>query len=90
MSVETQTVSATTNGTGAGQPITVDVNVPAPTPALLGPVDAYMYVAKDGAKKADMTPFKTFVMALYAGAYIAFGGFLGLAVVNACPGAQRT
>lgn len=81
----------TTNGNGAttsaaAQPIQVDVNVPQPTPALLSPADAYMYVAKDGAKKADMTPFKTFVMALYAGAYIAFGGFLGLAVVNGCPG----
>lgn len=56
-----------------------------PTPALLGPVDSYMHVAKDGAKKADMTVVKTFTMALYAGAYIAFGGFLGLAVVSNCP-----
>eukprot|EP00882_Tetradesmus_deserticola_P000319 GHRQ01000353.1.p1 GENE.GHRQ01000353.1~~GHRQ01000353.1.p1 ORF type:complete len:335 (+),score=141.29 GHRQ01000353.1:187-1191(+) len=81
-----QTVA--TNGNGAitsAQPIQVDVNVPQPTPALLGPVEAYQYVAKDGAKKAAMTPFKTFVMALYAGAYIAFGGFLGLSVCNGCP-----
>jgi formate/nitrite transporter len=80
--------TTTTNGTsnGTGSPIQVDVNVPQPTPALLSPPEAYMYVAKDGAKKAAMTPFKTFVMALYAGAYIAFGGFLGLTVVNGCPG----
>jgi len=45
-----------------------------------------MYVAKDGAKKAAMSVSKTFTMALYAGAYIAFGGFLGLAVVSNCPG----
>lgn len=43
-------------------------------------------MAKDGAKKADMSIAKTFTMALYAGAYIAFGGFLGLAVVSNCPG----
>lgn len=56
------------------------------TPALLSPADAYMYVAKDGQKKAEMSVAKTFTMALYAGAYIAFGGFLGLAVVSNCPG----
>jgi hypothetical protein len=85
---EVATTTTTTNGTsnGTGSPIQVDVNVPQPTPALLSPPEAYMYVAKDGAKKAAMTPFKTFVMALYAGAYIAFGGFLGLTVVNGCPG----
>lgn len=59
--------------------------MPAQTPALLSPPDAYMYVAKDGQKKAEMTVAKTFTMALYAGAYIAFGGFLGLAVVSNCP-----
>jgi formate/nitrite transporter len=83
-----QTISTTSNGNGAtaaATPIQVDVNVPQPTPALLGPVDAYNYVAKDGQKKAEMSVFKTFTMALYAGAYIAFGGFLGHAVVNACP-----
>eukprot|EP00878_Enallax_costatus_P000295 GHUV01000368.1.p1 GENE.GHUV01000368.1~~GHUV01000368.1.p1 ORF type:complete len:332 (+),score=109.93 GHUV01000368.1:119-1114(+) len=83
-----QTVSTTANGNGttAATPIQVDVNVPQPTPALLSPADAYMYVAKDGQKKAEMTVFKTFTMALYAGAYIAFGGFLGHAIVNQCPG----
>eukprot|EP00879_Flechtneria_rotunda_P001112 GHRR01001254.1.p1 GENE.GHRR01001254.1~~GHRR01001254.1.p1 ORF type:complete len:333 (+),score=143.33 GHRR01001254.1:110-1108(+) len=83
-----QTLTTSTNGNGtsaAANPIQVDVNVPEPTPALLSPAEAYQYVAKDGAKKAAMSPFKTFVMALYAGAYIAFGGFLGLAVVNGCP-----
>lgn len=83
-----ETVTATaTNGNGAAsQPIKVDVNLPAATPDLLSPPDAYAYVAKAGVKCAEMTPFKTFVMALYAGAYIAFGGFLGLTVVNGCPG----
>jgi len=83
-----ETISTTiTNGNGASssQPIVVDVNVPQPTPALLSPPEAYMYVAKDGAKKAAMSISKTFTMALYAGAYIAFGGFLGLAVVSNCP-----
>jgi hypothetical protein len=60
------------------------------TPALLSPADAYMYVAKDGQKKAEMSVAKTFTMALYAGAYIAFGGFLGLAVVSNCPGEGET
>ena len=45
-----------------------------------------MYAAKAGAKQAEMSIAKTFTMALYAGAYIAFGGFLGLAVVSNCPG----
>lgn len=62
---------------------------PQATPALLSPADAYMYVAKDGQKKAEMSVAKTFTMALYAGAYIAFGGFLGLAVVSNCPGEER-
>lgn len=85
-----QTVTANGNGaTTSAQPIQVDVNVPQPKPELLGPVEAYQYVAYDGAKKAAMTPFKTFVMALYAGAYIAFGGFLGLTVCNGCPGETR-
>jgi len=83
---ETVSTTINTNGNGAsGQPIVVDVNMPQPTPALLAPADAYMYVAKDGAKKAAMSISKTFTMALYAGAYIAFGGFLGLAVVSNCP-----
>jgi formate/nitrite transporter len=82
-----ETVSTTipTNGNGASGQLQVDVNVPQPTPALLSPAESYMYVAKDGAKKAAMSIPKTFVMALYAGAYIAFGGFLGLAVVSNCP-----
>jgi formate/nitrite transporter len=86
---ETQTFSTTIsngNGNGSSQPITVDVNVPAPTPDLMSPADAYMYAAKAGAKQAEMSVAKTFTMALYAGAYIAFGGFLGLAVVSNCPG----
>lgn len=52
----------------------------------MSPADAYMYAAKAGAKQAEMSVAKTFTMALYAGAYIAFGGFLGLAVVSNCPG----
>lgn len=60
--------------------------LPQATPELLSPADAYMYSAKAGAKQAEMSIAKTFTMALYAGAYIAFGGFLGLAVVSNCPG----
>jgi formate/nitrite transporter len=87
---EVQTYTTTvSNGNGNGAsaaPITVEVNVPAATPELLSPADAYMYSAKAGAKQAEMSIAKTFTMALYAGAYIAFGGFLGLAVVSNCPG----
>lgn len=62
------------------------LSAPQPTPDLMSPADAYMYAAKAGAKQAEMSVAKTFTMALYAGAYIAFGGFLGLAVVSNCPG----
>lgn len=41
---------------------------------------------KDGVKKANTPALKTFILGLYAGAYIAFGGFLSMTVVNACPG----
>jgi formate/nitrite transporter FocA (FNT family) len=41
-------------------------------------------------KKANTPALKTFVLGLYAGAYIAFGGFLSMTVVNACPGDYTT
>lgn len=59
---------------------------PAPAPALLPPAEAYQFVARDGARKAAMSPVQTFAKALYAGAYISFGGLLSLTVLNACPG----
>ncbi len=52
---------------------------------VLSPPETYMAVAMAGKKCAQMDPMKTFTMGLFAGAYIAFGGFLGSAVVTNCP-----
>jgi len=79
----TSTNGASTNGYATPAPIYVQASG---MEEVLSPADAYAAQVKDGVKKGNTPALKTFIKGLYAGAYIGFGGFLGLAVVNACPG----
>jgi len=85
---ETTTTNGTTasNGNGyAPAPVVFSGPITATIEEVLAPPAAYMAQVKDGVKKGETPVLKTFIKALYAGAYIGFGGFLGLTVVNACP-----
>jgi hypothetical protein len=77
---------ATTSSNEYATPAPVFVKASGPFEEVLAPADAYAAQVKDGVKKANTPAFKTFIKGLYAGAYTGFGGFLGLTVVNACPG----
>ncbi|KAG1655259.1 hypothetical protein FOA52_009816 [Chlamydomonas sp. UWO 241] len=80
---------ASTNGAAAA-PAPIIVNVPEPKPAVLPPAASYANMATLGGAKAAMPARKTFVLGIMAGAYVAFGSFLMLAVGGAMPGLMAT
>lgn len=90
--------SSSSQVTSAVVPLAVPAAAPAPThqaaapapapvpPPVLPPAGVYQNFANAGGVAAGYSPAKTLVLGLYAGMYIALGGFLGSAVVSGCPG----
>lgn len=57
-----------------------------PAPDTLSPDVTYQAIVEMGAKKATLSPTETFLKAIVAGVFIAFGGLLALSVGANCPG----
>lgn len=84
------TTTSTSNGNGNGYAAAAPAPAPVLAPECLSPPEAYMAQVKDGVKKAETGVLKTVIKGFFAGCYIAYGGFLGLTVVNSCPGLLST
>lgn len=58
--------------------------------AALSAADTYHAITEAGRDRGEMSALKTFLMGIYAGSYIAFGGCLCCYVLSNCPGEQVT
>lgn len=54
--------------------------------AAKGPAETWHAVAESGAAAGRLPPWRIFIMGIFSGSYIAFGGFLCNAILSHCPG----